>query len=54
MKAKSDLILRVCEVSANPLAFGEHTVEFAKRFAQDWVCSLETASEAWPLTGEER
>jgi hypothetical protein len=46
MLAKSDLILRVCEVHANPSAFSEYTVEFAERFNQDWVCSLETAAEA--------
>ena len=53
MKAKSDLILRACEVNANPLAFGEYTVEFANWFAQNWVCSIETAFEAWPFTAEE-
>ena len=46
MLAKSDLILRVCEVLANPSAFSEYTVEFAKLFNQDWVCSLDTAYEA--------
>jgi hypothetical protein len=46
MAAKSDLILRVCEVRADPPAFSEYTVEFAKRFEQNWVCSPETAYEA--------
>jgi hypothetical protein len=45
LAAKSDLILRVCEVRANPSAFSEYTVEFAKRFGQNWVCSPETAAE---------
>jgi hypothetical protein len=46
MLAKSDLILRVCEVRANPSAFSDYTVAFAERFNQHWVCSLETAAEA--------
>lgn len=46
MLAKSDLILRVCEVCANPSAFSEYTVKFANRFSQDWVCSAEAAFKA--------
>jgi hypothetical protein len=49
MAAKADLILRVCEVDANPSTFNEYTVEFAKRFGENWVCSSDAASEAWPL-----
>ena len=39
MKAKRDLMLRVCEVRENPSAFSEYTVEFAARFGQRWDCS---------------
>jgi hypothetical protein len=43
MEAKSNLILRACEVNANPLAFAEYTVKFGNWFAQNWDCSVETA-----------
>jgi hypothetical protein len=46
VRAKYDLILRVCRVNANPSAFSEYTVEFAKRFSRKWVCTPETAAEA--------
>ncbi len=37
MKAKLDLVVRACEVLANPSAFSEYTVEFAKRFGEHWM-----------------
>jgi hypothetical protein len=37
MAAKFDLIVRACEVGANPFAFSEYTVEFAKRFGEHWM-----------------
>ena len=37
MRAKFDLIVRAYEVLANPSAFSEYTVEFAKRFGEHWV-----------------
>jgi hypothetical protein len=37
MAAKFDLIVRACEVMANPLAFSEYTVEFAKQFGEHWM-----------------
>jgi hypothetical protein len=46
MVAKCDLILRVKEVRAKSSAFSDYTVEFADRFCQHWVCSLETAARA--------
>jgi len=39
LRAKASLIARVRDVEANPSAFSEYTVEFAKRFGQHWDCS---------------
>ena len=39
MAAKVDLFRRVREVNANPSSFSEYTIEFAKRFAEEWDVS---------------
>jgi hypothetical protein len=36
LRAKTDLVRRVGEVRDNPSSFGVYTVEFAKRFSQNW------------------
>jgi hypothetical protein len=40
MQAKFNLFSRVREVRANPSAFSEYTVEFVRRFEQEWDCRL--------------
>jgi hypothetical protein len=37
MGAKFDLMVRACEIFANPSVFSEYTVEFAKRFGEHWI-----------------
>lgn len=43
MQAKFDLMSRVREVAANPSAFSEYTIEFARRFDQRWDCSPDSS-----------
>jgi hypothetical protein len=37
MRAKFDLMVRACEIFANPSVFSDYTVEFAKRFGEHWL-----------------
>ena len=54
LQARSDLILRVCEVRANPSTVSEYTVEFAEQFSQHWICSPEIDAEIRAVYPEHR
>jgi hypothetical protein len=46
MLAKAALMRRARNVLMNPSSFSEYTVEFAKRFSEDWDCSFEAEQTA--------
>jgi hypothetical protein len=43
--AKPALMRRARDVLANPSAFSEYTVEFAKRFSECWDCNIEAEDQ---------
>jgi hypothetical protein len=53
MWAKVALFTRACEVSTNPSAYSEYTVEFAKRFGEHWALP-NNYKEFLSLTDEEK
>jgi len=53
MWAKVALFTRACEVSTNPSAYSEYTVEFAKRFGEHWALP-NNHKEFLSLTEEEK